>query len=46
MKQIQVPDLDVNAADASLMTPLMWSAFHCKVENIKLLRESGAGIFT
>lgn len=29
--------------DAASMTPLMWAAFHGKPENIRMLKEYGAG---
>ena len=38
-----MPNLDVDTRDAALMTPLMWAAFHGKLENIRILKDYGAG---
>ena len=42
----QVVGLDVNVRDSSMMTPLMWAAFHARPEQIKVLKENGAGQYT
>ena len=32
--------------DSSMMTPMMWAAFHAKPEQVKVLKENGAGQLT
>ena len=39
---VQVPGCDVNAADNSGMTPLMWAAYHDSPKNIYELLLRGA----
>jgi len=39
----KVPGLHANFRDSSMMTPLMWSAFHGKPEHIEKLKERGGG---
>ena len=41
---MQVPGLHANFRDSSMMTPLMWSAFHGKPEHIEKLKERGGGM--
>lgn len=38
----KVVGIDVNVRDSSMMTPLMWAAFHAKPEQVKVLKENGA----
>ncbi|XP_065884108.1 ankyrin repeat, PH and SEC7 domain containing protein secG-like [Dysidea avara] len=38
----KVAGLDVNVRDSSLMTPLMWAAFHARPEHIQVLKQNGA----
>ena len=36
----------MNVRDSSMMTPLMWAAFHARPEQVKVLKENGAGQLT